>query len=92
MDISLTPQQVAALQGAPDQLIPVVNGDGQERYYLVSEPLLLHLQGLSAGPKAVGRDELRDLIRQGMESPEIPAQEAFALLRSHAQKLADGGE
>lgn len=92
MELSLTPQQIAALQDAPDQPVPVVNSDSQERYYLVSEPLLLSLQGLTSGPDAKSARELEELIQQGLNSPEIPAEEAFDRLRKHAQMLARGAE
>ncbi len=88
MELFLTPQQIAALQDAPGQPIPVVNGDNLERYYLVPEPLFRRLEGLALSPGATGPDELRDLIQQGMDSPEVLADKAFDQLRKHAQKLA----
>ncbi len=89
MNIRLSEEQRIALDQASDRALPVNDDLNQRVYYLVSEESFLHLKGLQAEHEQECRDQLKNLIEEGISSPGIPAEEAFARLRSVAQGLSN---
>lgn len=88
MNIKLSEEQRIALDQASDRALPVNDDLNRRVYYLVSEESFLHLQGLQAEHERKCRDQLKMLIEEGISSPGIPAEEAFARLRLVAQELS----
>lgn len=88
MDIGLTPQQIEALRAHPGQPLSMVDESSSERFFLLSEPAFLHLQGLAGETGSESHRRLKQLIQEGIDSPAIPADEALARLREVANKLA----
>jgi hypothetical protein len=92
MEIPLSPQQRDAIHAHPGEPLPLVDHISSERYFLVPAPSFLHLQGLAGESEGRCHEQLRKLIQDGIDSPTVSAQEAFARLRRTAQRLADEGK
>jgi hypothetical protein len=87
MELNLTSQQSAAVHANPGKPVTLVDQASSETFYLVSEPTFLHLQGLAEETEAWRQDRLKQLVREGIDSDEVPAAEAFAELRSLAEAM-----
>jgi hypothetical protein len=87
----LTDEQRQALDSGSGHPVPVEDTATKKIYYLVDEEAYLHLKGLQAEHEEHCQNQLRELIEQGIRSPEVPAGEAFARLRALAQELAQTG-
>jgi hypothetical protein len=91
MQVPLSPQQRDAIAAHPGEPLAVVDEFGNAAgYYLVPAPAFLHLQSLSAENAQQRQNELRRLIEEGLESPDVPAEEAFDRLRKLAKSAAAG--
>jgi hypothetical protein len=89
MEIPLSPQQRDAVNARPGEPLPLVDYASSERYFLVPAPAFLHLQGLADESESRCHEQLSKLIQEGIDSPTVSAEEAFARLRRTAQRLAD---
>jgi hypothetical protein len=76
MQVPLSPQQRDAIAANPGEPLAVVDEFGNAGYYLVPAPAFLH--------------QLRLLIQEGIDSPGVPADDAFERLRRFADALAAG--
>ena len=92
MEIPLSPQQRDAINAHPGEPLPLVDHVSSERYFLVPAPAFLHLQGLAGESENNCHEQLRKLIQEGIDSPTVPAEEAFSRLRQTAQRLAGEGK
>jgi hypothetical protein len=92
MQVPLSPQQRDAIAAHPGEPLAVVDEFGNAGYYLVPAPAFLHLQGLNEASDRQSHEQLRRLIQEGIESPGIPADEAFERLRRFAESLAAGNQ
>lgn len=88
MSIKLSDEQRQALQQAASAALPVEDDQSRKRYYLVEEQSYLHLDGLRSQHEQQCHEQLRGLIAEGIQSPEVPAHEAFARLRAVAVELS----
>lgn len=89
MQVPLSPQQREAIAARPGEPLAIVDEFGHAGYYLVPAPAYHHLQGLNDASDQQSHEQLRRLIQEGCESPEVPADEAFKRLRQIAQSLAE---
>lgn len=87
MNVKLSDEQRQAIQNAAPHAVPVVDDEDQSIYYLLDEQSYLHLAGLRADHERSCETKLRELIEEGIQSGEVPADEAFARLRSFAEQL-----
>jgi len=87
MNIRLSEEQRHALQASADQPLPVEDEQSRKVYYLLNEEAFLHLQGLQSEHEHECQERLRGLIDEGIRSPGVPADEAFARLRAVADEL-----
>lgn len=88
MQVPLSPQQRDAIAAHPGEPLAVVDEFGTAGYYLVPASAFLHLQGLNEASDRQSHEQLRRLIQKGIDSPEVPADEAFERLRRFADALA----
>jgi hypothetical protein len=88
MGIKLSDELRQALETAADQPLSIEDEQSRRKYYLVDEESFLHLKGLQAEHNRECQERLRRLIDEGIESPGIPATEAFARLRTFAEGLS----
>lgn len=88
MEAKLTPQQREAILAHQGQPVAVIDDASNERFYLIAEPALRHLQELASDNAAQRREHLRQLIQEGIDSPGVPVDEAFARLDDTAKRLA----
>lgn len=86
MTTRLTPEQRAAIEA--HRYVALEDEQSHERFYLVPEASFLHLQGLAEEEDRACQDRLRQLIREGIDSPDVPATDAFNRLRHLASELA----
>lgn len=70
------------MQANPGQPLPILDDASQQRFYLLDESAFLHLQGLANDTERACHDQLQRLILEGIDSPGVPAEEAFARLRN----------
>jgi hypothetical protein len=87
MGVKLSDEQRQALQQAAPSALPVEDDQSRKVYYLIDEQSYLHLEGLQSQHEQQCHEQLRGLIAEGIQSPEVPAQEAFARLRAAAVEL-----
>lgn len=90
MQVPLSPQQRDAIAANPGEPLAVVDEFGNAGYYLVPAPAFLHLQGLNEAADRDSHHQLRLLIQEGIDSPGVPADDAFERLRRFADALAAG--
>jgi hypothetical protein len=90
MQVPLSPQQRDAIAANPGETLAVIDEFGNAGYYLVPAPAFLHLQGLNEATDRDSHERLRRLIQEGIDSPGVPADEAFERLRRFADALAAG--
>jgi len=88
MIAKLTDEQRHALETGGGRPVEVQDERNDKVYYLLNESAYLHLQGLQAEHEQQSHDRLRRLIEEGMESPGVPADKAFARLREIAVRLS----
>jgi hypothetical protein len=89
MDIPLSPQQRDAINARPGEPVPLIDAASSERYFLVPAPAFLHLQGLAKESDEHCHRQLKQLIREGIDSPSVDAEKAFARLHGFAARLMD---
>jgi hypothetical protein len=90
MDIPISPEQRAALNSHPGAALPIIDYESSEKYFLVPAPAFLHLQGLAVENDRRCHEQLRQLVEEGINSPEVSAEQAFSRLRSKAEQLGRG--
>jgi hypothetical protein len=90
MIAKLSEEQRQALQDSPGRPVPIKDERTQKTYYLVEEASYVHLQSLQSDHSRQCHERLRLLIQDGINSPGIPADEAFDRLRTLADQLAQG--
>ena len=88
MAAKLTPEQRDALKAHSGHAVPVEDDESKETYYLVTAPSYLHMQGLIGQHDQQCREQLRQLVEEGINSPGVPADEALARLRATAKELS----
>ena len=88
MVAKLTDEQRHALAARSDRVLPIEDEQSRRVYYLLNEETFLHLQGLQAQQEHECHEQLRRLINEGIRSPGVPAEEAFARLRTVADELS----
>ena len=88
MNVKLSEEQRHALAASSDQPLPIEDEQSRRVYYLVNEEAFLHLRGLQSEHERECDDRLRQLIDDGIRSPAVPADEAFARLRTIADELS----
>ena len=88
MNVKLSDEQRHALESIADQPLPIRDEQSRRVYYLLNEEAFLHLQGLKADHEHRYHEQLRQLIDEGIQSPGVPAHEAFARLRAMAEELS----
>ncbi len=88
MNIKLSDEQRHALEASADQPLPIEDEQSRQLYYLLKEEAFLHLQGLQAEHEHECQERLRGLIDEGIRSPGLSADEAFARLRAVADDLS----
>lgn len=87
MNVKLSEEQRQAIQNAAPAALPVVDDESQSVDYLLDEQSYLHLAGLRADHERNCETKLRELIEERTQSGEVPADEAFARLRSFTEQL-----
>jgi hypothetical protein len=88
MSVKLSDEQRQALESSSGQPLPVQDEQSHSVYYLLNEEAFLHLQSLNAAHDDRCKVRLRELIDEGIQSPGVPANEAFARLRAWAEELS----
>lgn len=76
MAAKITTQQREELRASNGQPVPVEDDEGRKVYYLVDADYL-----------HASHEQLQGLILDGVNSRHIPAAEAEAVLRAHADRL-----
>jgi hypothetical protein len=87
MNVKLSDEQRHALEASADHPLPVADDLNAKVYYLLDEESYLHLQGLQVEHERRCHEQLAQLIDEGVRSPGVPADEAFARLRALAATL-----
>jgi hypothetical protein len=88
MTTKLTDEQRAAVEACAGQPVLVIDDATNKVYYLLNEEAFAHLRGLQSTHDDECQTKLRELIEEGIRSPEMPAREVFAELRAEAKRLA----
>ena len=88
MVVKLTDEQRHALEANAAPIVPIEDEQNRKIYYLLSEETFLHLQGLQTQHEQRCQEQLRRLIDEGVRSPGVPADEAFARLQALADELS----
>ncbi len=88
MSVKLSDEQRQALEQAPQQAVLVEDQQNRKLYYLLDAQAYLHLEGLRSDQEQRCHEQLRQLIDEGIQSPGVPADEAFVRLRSFADQLS----
>lgn len=90
MNVKLTEEQKRAIENGSRLPLAIQDEQSHKIYYLLDEQSYLHLEGLRADHERACHHQLRELIDEGIRSPEVPAEEAFGRLRSLAEQLSRG--
>jgi hypothetical protein len=88
MKVNLSDEQREALESSLDQPLPIRDEQSHRVYYLLNEEAFLHLQSLNEAHDQRCHERLRQLIDEGIQTPGVPANEAFARLRTWAEDLS----
>ena len=88
MTTRLTAEQREALRACAGQPVRVADDASSEVFYLVSEEAFAHLRSFQADCDEEFKEKLRSLIADGIQSPEMSAEQVFSNLRAEVQKLA----
>jgi hypothetical protein len=88
MTTKLTDEQRKAVEACAGQPVQITDDATNKTYYLLNEEAFAHLRGLQLAHEGECQSKLRELIGEGIQSGEIPADKAFADLRAEANKLA----
>ena len=88
MHSKLTPEQREAIAAQPGVPIPVFDDQGEKFYYLIEESSLRHLEGIAGEQSQKSLAQLRELIQDGIDSPDVPANIVYAELRKKAAEAS----
>lgn len=88
MTTKLTDEQRKAVEACAGQPVLVADEATNKVYYLLNEEAFAHLRGLQSAHDDACQSKLRELIKEGIRSPEIAACDVFSNLRAEANKLA----
>lgn len=87
MASKITPEQQADLNAHTGQPVPLQGDEGNVVCYMVEATLFQNMQGLSGEPSAQNEQRLRTLIQEGLDSPDVPAEEVYRELRGRAKQI-----
>lgn len=87
MTTKLTAEQREALIACAGQPVRVADENSSEVFYLLNEEAFAHLRSLQADCDDECREKLRELIAEGIRSPEVSAGKVFSDLRAEANRL-----
>ena len=87
MTTKLTDEQRQAVEACAGQPVRVADEATNKVYYLLNEEAFAHLRGLQSAHDEECRSKLRELIEEGIQSGEIPADKAFGDLRDEVHRL-----
>ncbi len=88
MTTNITQEQQAALIANSGHAVPMLNEQGDVVSYMVDVSSFVHLQGLSKEQDEQCQQRLKALIQEGIDSPEVPAEEAHDRIRQMARDAA----
>lgn len=89
MTARLTDEMRRQVAAHPGQAVPVLDEQAHKTYYLIDEASLQRLQGLGRDEDGAIRERLRNLIKEGIQSEHVSAEEAEARIRKAIQGYAD---
>ena len=87
MTTKLTEEQREALKACAGQPVRVADENTSEVFYLLNEDAFAHLRSLQADCDEECKDKLRELITEGIRSPELSAEKVFSDLRAEVNRL-----
>jgi hypothetical protein len=87
MTTKLTAEQREALKACAGQPVRVVDENTSEVFYLLNEDAFAHLRSLQANCDEEYKEKLRELIGEGIRSPDVSAEKVFSDLRAEAHRL-----
>lgn len=87
----LTDEQREAIRACAGQPVRIADEATNQVYYLLNEETFAHLRGLQAGLDEACRERLRQLIGEGIRSPDVAADVVFSSMRRTAQDLVRRG-
>jgi len=91
MTTRLSDEQRDAIEACAGQPVRVADESTNKVYYLLNEETFVHLRGLQSEQDEESRAKLKQLIAEGIASPDVPASEVFSSLRAEAQAVVQRG-
>ena len=87
MASKITPEQQADLYAHHGQPVPVQGESGNVVCFMVDATAFLNMQGIAGEPTAENEQRLKAMIQEGIDSPDVPAEEVYQELRDRVQQV-----
>jgi hypothetical protein len=87
MASKITPEQQADLIAHSGQPVPVKGDGGDVVCYMVDATAFLHMQGIAGEPSAENEQRLKGMIQEGLDSPDISAEQVYQELRERVKQV-----